>query len=286
MRDKRPFLTDNENTPLCEKDGEKLNQCPIWQDKSYIKQDVCPSSRKQPRVTEPSAGRNLRARGHWIWCDDTVTKWQKPLWRWTEPAGWSRADRSIKLVCLPVRLHVNHGLSLSPARRLGETREVNDGMMKAGLNDTRGFNLWLTWPFGARGWSFSLAVFEEWHQARLILWETFNTPTRLERNGAHFITHSHTSVEYSTINHTTWQNKHTWWYATLSRLCTVLWLLVKWKVLGKSTISYIQISVQRSENISVCKSKYANRCMMDFEIYACESNNKKEYILIYSYFDQ
>lgn len=35
--------------------------------------------------------------------------------------------------------------------RLGETRRVNDGMMKAGLNDTRGFNLWLTWPFDARG---------------------------------------------------------------------------------------------------------------------------------------
>lgn len=96
----------------CEKDGKtgKLNQCSIWQDKSFIKQDVCAFvtvqkhfPRKQRRVTEPSerlcpARLNQRARGHWIWFDDTVTKWQKPLWRRTELAGRSQkrdAGRSL-----------------------------------------------------------------------------------------------------------------------------------------------------------------------------------------------
>lgn len=107
--------------------------------------------------------------------------------------------------CIYLSSFMSITVSLSPAPRLRETRRVNDGMMKAGLNDTRAFNLWLTWPFDAWGWSFPPAVFEEWHRPRLILWETFNTLGSGLRGMepclslilcslmAHFITDSHIS---------------------------------------------------------------------------------------------
>lgn len=105
----------------------RLNQCPIWQDQSYIKQDVGPfvitgNTSQENSSAWPNQVQPVWIEGHMVTEFDLMIPSRNDKSLCGDGQNWpddlrnvTRADRLIKLVYLPVELHVNHGLSLTRA---------------------------------------------------------------------------------------------------------------------------------------------------------------------------
>lgn len=96
-----------------------------------------------------------------------LPEWQKPLCPLTAFCGGSQERGAAAMAWLSVYFPVKRRVNLSAA--VCRLRLMTAGWKRCGLNDTlsfrSGFNLWLTWPFAALGWSSSVSGFEEWQQA-------------------------------------------------------------------------------------------------------------------------